>query len=242
MTVFDTHAGAGVCDLDAEAARRSGEAQAGIARFMLDADPPAALRPLVEAVAACNGGGRLRVYPGSPWLAARALRRGDRYVGCELRPDDGDALRRVMPRDAAARIAVQVADGFVQAARHLAADASRTLLLVDPPYERGDDYARTADLIARRPHPDRQGALIWTPLKDLETFDAFIGRLEVARPASLVVAQVRLHPLDDPMRLNGCALAMVDLPDLTGEAQAVCGWVARRLGGSGAFARVERLA
>ena len=242
LTVFDTHAGAGLYDLDAEAARRSGEAEAGIVRLMAEAAPPSALRPLCEAVLACNGGGRLRFYPGSPWLACRALRRGDSYVGCELRADDGDTLRRSLPRDAAGKINVQVVDGYTLAGRHLAADRARTLLLVDPPYERPDDYARTAALVACRPHPERQPALIWTPLKDLETFDAFLARLEAARPTSLIAAQVRLRPLNDPTRMNGCAVVLVDLPDVTDAARAACGWIAARLGDTGAVARVDRLA
>ena len=44
------------------------------------------------------------------------------------------------------------------------------------------------------------------------------------------------------MRLNGCALVMVGLPDVDTAAQVVCGWVAAHLGGSRASIRVERLA
>ena len=242
LTVFDTHAGAGVYDLGGEAARRSGEAQAGVAELMAAPPPPAALRPLVEAVRTCNGGDRLKLYPGSPWLAVQALGAGDRYVGCELREDDGGALARLAAHGAGGAAAdIRQADGYGEAARHLAQDRGRTLLLVDPPYEQADDYARIAALAASRPRPAAQPALIWTPLKDLETFDAFLGRLEAARPASLVVAQVRLHRLDDPMRMNGCAVVLVDAPDVMVEAREVCGWIASRLGGPGAVARVERL-
>ena len=55
------------------------------------------------------------------------------------------------------------------------------------------------------------------------------------------MAQVRLRSLDDPMRMNGCAVFLVDAPDVTTEAQAVCDWVARRLGEPGCEGRVERL-
>ena len=88
LTVVDTHAGAGLYGLQDAAARRSGEAQAGVARLMADPAVPAVLARLVAAVRASNPAGELQSYPGSPWLAVRALRRGDAYVGCELRPDD----------------------------------------------------------------------------------------------------------------------------------------------------------
>ena len=252
LMLLDTHAGAGVYDLGGEAARRSGEAQAGVARLMDDVEAPAALQRLAAAVRLCNGGGGLHRYPGSPWLAARTLRAGDAYIGCELRADDGaqlqaalrpkhDGPRREGPRREGPRIEVVQGDGYEIAARRLASWPGRSLLLIDPPYERADDYARTAALIASRPAPGRQPALVWTPLKDLETFDAFLGALEAVRPQSLVAAQARLRPLDDPLRMNGCAMVLVDAPDLTAQAEEVCDWAARRLGGAGARAKVDRL-
>ena len=241
--MIDTHAGAGLYALHDEAARRSGEAQAGVAKLMDDPAPPSVLAPLIEGVRACIPGGTLRRYPGSPWLAARALRRGDAYVGCELRPDDHRELAHSLSLlRSAARVEALQADGYATAAARLASMSGRTLLLIDPPFERADDYARVAELIAHRPNPVRQPALIWTPLKDLETFDAFLTALEATGPASLVAAQARLGPLDDPMQMNGCAVVLVDAPDVTAEAQAVCDWVAARLGGAGGLGRVERLA
>ena len=241
--MIDTHAGAGVYALDDKAARRSGEAQAGVARLMNDPSPPPILEPMIEAVRACNAGGKLSRYPGSPWLSVRALRRGDAYLGCELRPDDHDELsRHLSSLRSAVRVEALQADGYATAAARLTTVRGRALLLIDPPFERADDYARIAELIARRPDPARQPALIWTPLKDLETFDAFLAALEATGPASLVAAQARLRPLDDPMQMNGCAVVLVDAPDLDAAAQALCTWVAARLGGADGLGRVERLA
>ncbi len=243
LSVIDTHAGAGLYGLQDEAARRSGEAQAGVARLMADPSVPVVLAPLVAAVGACNPAGEVRSYPGSPWLTVRALRRGDTYLGCELRPDDhGELVAALAPLKSGPRVELLQADGYTVARQRLAQRRGRTLLVIDPPFERADDYARVAELIAHRPDPARQPALIWTPLKDLETFDAFLDALERAGPASLVAAQARVRPLDDPMRMNGCALVLVDAPDLEAEARAVCTWVAAHLGGPGGGARVERLA
>ena len=243
LSVIDTHAGAGLYRLQDEAARRSGEAQAGVARLMRDLAVPPVLASLVAAVRDCNPAAEVRVYPGSPWLAVRALRRGDAYVGCELRPDDyGELTANLAPLRGGPRVELLQADGYAVAAQRLAQGHGRTLLLVDPPYERADDYARIAELIGGRPDPARQPALIWAPLKDLETFDAFLDTLERAGLSSLVAAQARLRPLDDPMRMNGCAVVLADAPNVEAEARTVCGWVAAHLGGPGGGARVERLA
>jgi 23S rRNA (adenine2030-N6)-methyltransferase len=235
--VFDTHAGAGAYRLDDASARRSGEAQAGVARLMAAGSPPPALAALATAVARFNGDGPARCYPGSPPLALSALGPRDRYLGCEVQPDDYATLVNTL-RPFGTRAAVMKLDGYAAAARHLATDAARTLLLIDPPFERADDYARTAELVAARPRPDRQPALVWTPLKDLETFDAFLGRLEAARPRRLVALEVRLRPLDDPMRLNGCAMVMVDGPDIFDAALSAGRWVADHLGEDGRGARL----
>ena len=112
--------------------------------------------------------------------------------------------------------------------------------MIDPPYEQADDYAQVTTLLAAR--PPRTPALVWTPLKDLETFDAFLGRLEAAGPATLQVVQVRLRPLQDPMRMNGCAVVLADAPDLSVEGAEAASWIAARLGEAGATSRVERFA
>ena len=72
--VIDTHAGAGRYDLAAEEAQRSGEWREGIDRLVrapIAARERALLAPYLDAVAACNGAGRLTTYPGSPALARR---------------------------------------------------------------------------------------------------------------------------------------------------------------------------
>ncbi len=103
LTVVDTHAGAGLYDLGGEAAAKSGEAALGVGRLMADPSTPPAFAPLKGAVVAVNSGGPLRLYPGSPWLIVQALRPGDAYVGCELRPDDYGVLAREIGRAAAAK-------------------------------------------------------------------------------------------------------------------------------------------
>jgi len=239
--VLDTHAGAGLYDLDGEDARRTGEAEAGVARLMADAQAPKVFASLKAAVARVNPDGGLRWYPGSPRLVVDALAPGASYAGFELHPDAHAQLAhalRAPPKGV--RVETLKLDGYDEAARRTAADGGRTLLLVDPPFERADDYERVLALTAAL-NP-ATGALIWLPLKDLETFDAFLSRLEAQRPPSLSAAQVRIKPLDNPMRMNGCALVAVNLPDVDGATGTVCAWVADRLGGPGARGLVERLA
>lgn len=232
LAVIDTHAGAGAYDLTGEMARRSGEAAAGIGRLMAAADSPAALAPLKQAAAGIGGG----LYPGSPYLIASALRRGDRYVACELRADDHGLLAQTLKRWPNAQ--ALKADGYRTAAEQ--AGPGKLLVLIDPPFERPDDYAQAAralHIILRR---NRTACVVvWLPLKDLETFDAFLRMVE---PLDALVAEVRLRPLIDPMKMNGCALAIANPPPgLAGPLADACEWVASRLGDAGGTGKVWRL-
>jgi len=239
LSVIDTHAGAGLYDLSGEAAQRSGEALAGVGRLMAEAATPASLERLKAAVRRANPKGGARFYPGSPWLAAEALHPRDSYLGCELAPQEHASLVRAM--QGRAHVSVLRADGFTEAPRRCP-PAGEALVLIDPPFERPDDYRRiveTAAAVARRNPAAR--LLIWAPLKDLETFDALLRDLQAVLGPGLLAAEARMRPLDDPMRMNGCALLIARAPaGLEEDLEAICSWTVRTLGDNGR-ARVWRL-
>jgi 23S rRNA (adenine2030-N6)-methyltransferase len=232
LTVIDTHAGRGLYDLAGVEAKKSGEAQAGIARLMAAGDAPAEFATLTSAVRTLNGDGAFRRYPGSPWLIAQALRPGDSYLACELRPDEHAALRDLMKGRRGVR--TLCADGY-DAAVAQAPTSGRVLVLIDPPFEQSDDYGRIVETLVgvRRRNPSA-AALVWLPLKDLETFDAFLRDLEDEARAPALVAETRMRPLTDPLKMNGCALVLLGAPDgMQAALEAVCGWTARTLGAGG---------
>jgi len=239
LAVVDTHAGAGLYDIESDEAARSGEAEAGIGRLMADSAAPAVFDRLKAEVANLNPQKGLRRYPGSPWLIARALRDGDRLTACELRPDDFAMLKQAVTGP---RAALLCADGYGVAAERIRPGPAN-LVLIDPPFERGDEYAAITACVGRVLRRDRADViLIWLPLKDLETFDGFLRGLEALDPPPTLVAETRLRRLDDPMRLNGCALVVINDPPGTEQAAAeACGWVAETLGEAGAAGRVWRL-
>ena len=232
LTVIDTHAGRGLYDLAGPEARKSGEAEAGIARLMAAAEAPAAFGPLVAQVKVLNPSGEVRRYPGSPWLIAQALGPSDAYVACELRPEEHAALRDLMK--ARRNVTTLCADGYAAAGARTPA-AGRALLLIDPPFERADDYRQVVEtLIAVRGKNRQAQALVWLPLKDLETFDGFLRDLEDGLQASALVAETRMRPLSDPMKMNGCALVLIGAPaGMAQDLEAICAWTARTLGERG---------
>lgn len=238
VRLVETHAGAGLYDLQGDLARRTGEAEAGVGRLMAAGGLPASLAALKTAVARVNPGGELRFYPGSPLAALGALGRGDRYLGCELRPEDQATLDALLRERAGPPEAKAVAaDGYAM----LETQVGRgDLVLIDPPYERGDDYDRAADAVGLCLERGA-GAALWAPVKDLETLDALVRRLEAFSPHRLVLAEVRLRPLVNPMTMNGSAMLLADTPDVAAEADAVCAWTAAHCGEAGARGRARVL-
>jgi 23S rRNA (adenine2030-N6)-methyltransferase len=241
VTVFDTHAGAGLYDLTGDGAR-SREAEAGVLKLMASQDLPPTIAALAAEVRAVNdGGAETRLYPGSPLLVARALRGDDAYCGFELNPPVVELLHQALAdyphADGSA------GDGYVEALSAVRAAVKAgvrpaPLVLIDPPFERPDDYVRAAETAMAVVRADPKATVaVWTPLKDLETFDGFLRRLS----GDVLVAEARLRPLTNPMKMNGCAMVVLNPPPgAEAAAQEICGWVADTLGDAGARAEVWR--
>ncbi len=151
--VIDTHAGAGVYTLDGEYASKSGEAEEGIEKLWSRTDLPPAVAAYVEQIRAMNPAGKLRHYPGSPFLAERVMREQDRLRLFELHSTDSkllvDNVRKLEAHAAAngirprgKRILAERADGFGALKALLPPPSRRGLVLIDPPYEDKDDYRK----------------------------------------------------------------------------------------------------
>jgi 23S rRNA (adenine2030-N6)-methyltransferase len=242
LRVVDTHAGAGLYDLTSVDAKRSREAEAGVAR-LAQGDLPAPLAALRAAVRRRNPDGPIRLYPGSPALVLERLRPQDSFVGCELRPDDHGRLQS-LATPSGVRAKILQADGFATLTDQARSARERLFGLIDPPFERADDYVRIVEAVGETlaVRPDAV-LLIWLPLKDLETFDSFLRRLERVVERPTLVAETRLRPLHDPLKMNGCALVSVNTPQgVQGEIEQVCASVARGLGEAGGRTKVWLLA
>jgi 23S rRNA (adenine2030-N6)-methyltransferase len=139
--VIDTHAGAGRYLLDSAHATKTAEFAAGIGRLWQRNDLPPALADYVAQVRAMNSDGRLRHYPGSPWLAYELMRPDDRLRLFELHSTDCRLLEKTFAK-AGTRVTVSQADGFMEFKSTLPPPPRRGLMLIDPAYEDKRDYLR----------------------------------------------------------------------------------------------------
>ncbi|MEC5387081.1 23S rRNA (adenine(2030)-N(6))-methyltransferase RlmJ [Uliginosibacterium sp. H3] len=164
FTVVDTHAGAGMYSLESEHATKLAEHEGGVSRLWHRKDLPAAVADYVAEVRNLNPDGELRSYPGSPWLAQRALREQDRLRLFELHPTDHRQLASYFGHNGKQTI-VYADDGFATLKALLPPPSKRGLVLIDPSYELREDYGRVATVLKEGLERFATGTYaVWYPL------------------------------------------------------------------------------
>ena len=218
--VIDTHAGAGLYDLAGPEANRSLEWRAGIGRILtapIGAPARALLAPYLDAVAGFNAGGRVTTYPGSPALARSFLRPQDRLVACEIEPNAAAALMRHFGRDRCVRTVT--IDGWTALKAYIPPPERRGLVLIDPPFEEAEDFARLARALEAACRKWASGTyLLWYPIKTQNAPDALARRFARAGIPKILRAELRVAALKEDGPLGGCGLVVVNPPwTLAGE-------------------------
>lgn len=142
---IDTHAGAGLYNLQSEQATKLEEYTKGIGRLKPDEWPE--LASYFSRVAEHNRSAALRYYPGSPLIAMDYLRSKDRGWFFELHPNDVKRLQKNSANHK--RVKVMAQDGFVGLLGLLPPISKRGLILMDPSYEIKADYERVFEIIAK---------------------------------------------------------------------------------------------
>jgi len=149
LTIVDTHAGAGIYNLEDGFAKVSNEAQGGIfrlAQYIASCKQSGtALATSIEKYMECiyteNTAGNLSAYPGSPFILARLLRSQDRLKLFELHPKEIDILRHnIQQLPQAKQIDLYAEDSFARLKGLLPPPSRRGLVLIDPSYEDKQDY------------------------------------------------------------------------------------------------------
>ncbi|MFL6674903.1 MAG: 23S rRNA (adenine(2030)-N(6))-methyltransferase RlmJ [Massilia sp.] len=157
-TYIDTHSGAGVYALDSREASKNAEFDTGIGPLWQRTDLPKPLAEYMDLIKGMNPSGKLRYYPGSPYVADQMSRAQDRLRLFELHPADSkilaDNFRKVEAHKAeqgerarGRRVMIERGDGFHSLKALLPPPSRRALVLVDPPYEVKDDYRKVKDVL-----------------------------------------------------------------------------------------------
>lgn len=242
--VVDAHAGIGLYDLAGLEAGKTGEWEAGIGKLVepFGAEVEALLAPYRAVIADLNPQGGLRHYPGSPELALRLMRAGDRLVANELHPQDAIALERQYLHDPRCDVTSMDAETCLKA--RLPPPERRGVILVDPPYEARTEAEKTVRMLEHGVRRFAPGVfVVWYPMKADQTAETVLaGARDVGLPGTLKV-QMRVREAFSGGGLAGSGLVILNAPwKLDDELRILVPALAARLGlGSWGRAEVEWL-
>lgn len=204
LSYIETHAGRGLYHLDAAEAVKTGEAAAGIARVAAWFGPD---HPYAEILAQTHDIDGPTAYPGSPMIAARSLREGDRMHLAELHPQEVAALREAIPE-----AHIQQRDGAEVALSLCPPDPRRGLCLIDPSYEIKDEYLDMPRLVAKLHRKWPVGVIaLWYPILTGTPHIPMRRTLQAAVPDA-VTHEVRFPPVRDGHRMIGSGMFVINPP------------------------------
>jgi 23S rRNA (adenine2030-N6)-methyltransferase len=159
---------------------KTGEWQDGIVR-LLDAELPAGvadlLAPYLDAVAALNPSrdaqSALTFYPGSPLIARQLMRDGDTLVANELHPEDAALLKAEFSRVPDTK--VMTLDAWLAIKSLLPPPERRGVILIDPPFEQPDEFAKLSEAVANGLQRFANGVyVIWYPVKNRDAANRMV--------------------------------------------------------------------
>jgi 23S rRNA (adenine2030-N6)-methyltransferase len=248
---LDTHAGRGRYDLAAAAAgeslARKPEWPDGIGRLWglaAGASDPEWLEYLEVIrqfdVRSGNLGTTPRFYPGSPWIVRLLARPADRLAFCEKHPAEFAALRAEFAKTP--RVSLHEIDGYAAIRSMLPPPERRALVLIDPPFESQDEFARIAAALGEGLVRFRSGVFaVWYPLTTRARVDEFIGAVRAVNPPSALAVELTVAGPRSLLKMQGCGLLVINPPwgsdrEAVGLAAALARVLAQEPGGGG---RVE---
>lgn len=178
FTVFDTHAGSGIYDLDDARLLKTGEAESGIKRLMSALENqdgknrfPNLLetgKKYLETVKKYYGEEK---YPGSPLIENELLRPGDVQILSELHPAAAEELEMCFhKKNLKVRPQLHRRNGYEMLKALTPPKIKRGLCVIDPSYEDTDDYEKCARTILEVHRKWPAGIIaLWYPLLTRKT-------------------------------------------------------------------------
>lgn len=197
--ILDTHAGAGMYDLESAEARKSGESAGGVRKILQNCPPALSTYGFVARKFFPR-------YPGSPRIARELMRERDRLIACELHKIEAASLKNEFSRDSLT--AVHNMDGYQALKAFLPPPENRGIVLIDPPFERGDEFELLAEALKTAAKRWRNGIFAaWYPMKDAMKVNKFLKEI-----SSLPGFSEHSFSLSGKTGLGACGIAVINTP------------------------------
>uniref|UniRef100_Q47CG5 Ribosomal RNA large subunit methyltransferase J n=1 Tax=Dechloromonas aromatica (strain RCB) TaxID=159087 RepID=Q47CG5_DECAR len=211
--IIDTHAGAGRYALESAHATKLGEYRDGIGRLWEAKGLPPAAKDYVDMVRQLNPDGKLKHYPGSPWLARQMLRDSDRLRLYEMHTTDAKLLLECF-KGTGREVAITDGDGFIGLKAILPPPPRRALVLIDPSYETKSDYTAVVKALQEslKRFPTGTYALWYPMLSKLESRQ-LPDKLKRLGASNWLHATLEIKaPAKDGFGMNGSGMFIINPP------------------------------
>ncbi|MDS1141450.1 23S rRNA (adenine(2030)-N(6))-methyltransferase RlmJ [Pusillimonas sp. SM2304] len=232
--VIDTHAGAGLYDLRSDWATKNGEFTDGLDRLLGAGNMPPMIERYLEEVHHFNPDGVANFYPGSPWLALRALRGQDRLRLFEMHPSEADVLRQNLGsqgKSALRQTTIYEADGFTGLKSQLPPAPRRGIVIIDPSYEDKQDYRKTLLAVNEGLKRFATGCFaVWYPLVQRREAHELARSLERLQTPWVHASLTVRKPSGDGFGLHGSGMFVLNPPwTLHDELAKTLPWLSEKL-------------
>lgn len=226
--VLDTHAGIGCYDLTSEETQKTGEWQQGIGKVLaaeIPADVADLLAPWLDVIRKENPDGDLRIYPGSPLLSRRLLRKQDRLTLTELHPADFKTLSNLFAGDH--HVKTIHLDGWLALGSFLPPKEKRGLVLIDPAFEKTSEFADMTEAVIKgwRKWPTGTFAL-WYPMKEASAISRMHREFADTGLRDILALELNAGKSGPDTRMLGSGMTIINPPfTLMGEMKGVLPWL-----------------
>lgn len=210
---LDTHAGIGLYDLMSVETQKTKEYETGISKVLAQKNPPDLIKEYIEIVRSTKNEFS---YPGSPLFVKNYLRKQDRMILSELHPEDCAILKKHFAHDK--QVAVHCQDGYQSLKAFLPPKEKRGFVLIDPPYEKADEFEQLLKIIPETVKRWETGTFVlWYPIKNRATTDRFIRSLKTKITRPILITELSIYPEDNTQQLNGSGMLIINPPWLLNE-------------------------
>lgn len=213
--LFDTHGGKGLYNLQDAQAQKKQEYLEGVAKAV---EYKALLQDdiweqfFATLNDANNGSSELSYYPGSPFFMGKLSREGDRHTVFELHPREHESLAEKADLNLGKVVFGDGLKGFLKA---LPPQTPRVMALIDPAYERAEEYTDVAETVLKALRKCRHAViLVWYPLIPKNKHAALLASLKanVETPIWQSEWHYQARSSDNEFGMYGSGMLIVNPP------------------------------
>ena len=211
LTYLDVYAGKGLYPLASEESRKKKEYETGIEQLLHYAkthQPSPHIAHYLNSIAKINLSDTVDVYPGSPLIAQAFLRPQDKAILCELHPEEYRWLKKNLY--AFSGFSIHCLDAYLGMKAFLPPKTPRGFLLIDPPFEKPDEFEQMTHALTHILKHWRQGPImVWYPIKSKWSVQKFQRSLEAYDPLFI---DFSMKPFAVNTQLSACGIALINPP------------------------------